>query len=604
MVVSVFLSIGEDLMYKFLTGLLVITSLSFAQNVDTPDITANEIYEHIKFLASDELEGRAPGTGKDLIAAQYIKREIEKPGVKFLFDNGFQHFEVTGASKIDGSSELKVNGTTFQFDKDFTPIAISATGEVDAEVVFVGYGFVINEQGVNINNYANSVKGKWVMVLRGAPSGNNSELFESHSSLRKKIITAKDNGAAGVIFVSGVEFDKNDNLISQTLGAGEPDAGLPAISITRTVADLILKSGNNTIESLEKLVNSSLTSFVSLPVSGRVFSNPKVIKTKKKTMNVVAMVEGNDPKLKDEYIVIGGHFDHLGWGGPGSGSRRPDTTAIHNGADDNASGASTALETFEKIATHRLELKRSVIFIAFGAEEMGLLGSRYFVDNPPVPLSKIKLMINLDMVGRLDKHTKVLTLGGTGTAVDFEKYYEDAFKESGIDLKKSPEGYGPSDHASFYSKDIPVLFFFTGVHEDYHTPTDDYDKINAEGAAAIGEVVYKIAMGAANAAEPPIFQLAGPKERSNDTPTYKISLGIMPDMAASDIVGVRAEQVIPGRPAEKAGMIKGDIIVEVNGKPVKDLYEYMDRLSELKKGDLVDVTVLRGEEKIVLLVQL
>lgn len=592
-------------MYRFLLPVILFSFTLIAQSPDSPDITKEEIAGHIKFLASDQLEGRAPGTGKDLEAARYIRQSLEGKGVKFLFEDGFQYFEVSGGTVVSDKSTFSLNGTQLVFDKDFTPLAISANGEITSEVVFAGYGYVIDDKEVKINNFPADVKGKWVLILRGSPANSkHSDLFEKNSSLRKKIITAKDNGAAGVLFVNGVEFDKNDNLINASQGSGEPDAGLPAISITRIVADKILKPSGKTIEELEAALIKDINSVTAFTVATPVKANPVVTRNKKKTLNVAAMIEGSDPKLKDEYIVIGAHYDHLGWGGPGTGTRRPDTVAIHNGADDNASGTSTILEIFEKLAANRSSLKRSVILVAFGAEEMGLLGSRYFVDNSPVDLKKIRMMINLDMVGRLDAKTKVLSLGGTGTAVNFEKFFDHHVSKSGLEVKRSPEGYGPSDHASFYSKDIPVLFFFTGVHDDYHTPGDDFEKINVDGSVIIGDLAYNIVSEVASSENAPEFQLAGPKERPKDQPTYKISLGIMPDMSATDVKGVRAENVIPGRPADKAGMKKGDVIIEINSKPVKDLYEYMERLGELKKGDLIDVIVMRGEEKITLKVQL
>lgn len=592
-------------MYKYFFMLAVFSFVTFGQSKGNPEITPKEISEHIKFLASDELEGRSPGSGKDIIAANYIREILKRSGITLLGNDGFQHFEVGGASKISEKSSLSMNKTELKFDKDFTPLVISSSGEVNAEVVFCGYGYVINDPKLKVNDYTTEVKGKWVLVLRGAPDVTGmKDIFDSHSSLRKKIITAKDNGAAGIIFVNGYDFDKNDNLVNSSQGAGEPDAGIPAVHVTREIAEMLLKGSGKSLAQLEAALKNDITKSVSFNTSVVVKGNTVVTRTKKPTVNVVGMIEGSDPVLKNEYIVIGAHFDHLGWGGPGTGSRRPDTIAIHNGADDNASGTATALEIFEKLAANKSQLKRSVIFLAFGAEEMGLLGSKYFTDNPIKELRNIKLMINLDMVGRLNPDTKVLSVGGTGTAVEFEKYIDKYIAKSGLQVKKSPEGYGPSDHASFYSKDIPVLFFFTGVHDDYHTPFDDWEKINSDGAGVIGNLAYDITMEIANTDVPPVFQLAGPKERPKDSPGYKVSLGIMPDMSASDIVGVRAETVIPDRPAHKAGMLKGDIITAINGKPVKDLYEYMERLAELKKGDLVNVTVTRGNESLILKVQL
>lgn len=592
-------------MYKLFFSLIFLTVALIPQSSENAEITKDEIFAHIKYLASDELEGRSPGSGKDILAANYIRNELKKAGVILLAEDGFQHFEVGAGTEVSNKSTLVFNGIAGTFGVDFTPLAISSKGKVEAEVVFCGFGFSIDDTKLKVNNFASGVKGKWVMVLRGAPKNESlKDVLDKNSTLRKKILTAKDNGAAGIIFVNGYQFAKQDELISTKQGSGEPDAGIPAISISRELADKLLAQSGKTIKSLEDQLLFDVKNDVSFSTGIMLSSDAIVTKTKKPTVNVVALIEGNDPVLKNEYVIIGAHFDHLGWGGPGTGSRRPDTIAIHNGADDNASGTSTIIEVFEKLAVNKASLKRSVVFLAFGAEEMGLLGSKYFTENPLKELRNAKLMLNLDMVGRLNPTTKVLTLGGTGTAVEFDSFLDKHIKSSGMEIKKSPEGYGPSDHASFYAKDIPVLFLFTGVHDDYHTPTDDYEKINSEGAATIGNLTYNIAYDVAANGVTLTYKEAGPKEKSGDTPAYKVSLGIMPDMAASDVVGVKAEAVIPDRPAHKAGMLKGDIIIAINSKPVKDLYEYMERLAELKKGDLVNVLVVRGTEKLTLKVQL
>ena len=308
-------------------------------------------------------------------------------------------------------------------------------------------------------------------------------------------------------------------------------------------------------------------------------------------------------KKTDKYIVIGGHYDHLGMGGQGSGSRKPDTNAVHNGADDNASGTSAMLDLAARFSKLRPNSDYNFIFVAFTGEEMGLLGSSWFVNHPPVDLKKIKLMVNFDMVGRLNaKHT--LSVGGVGTFADAEKILKQDVDTNLLKLAFSKEGYGPSDHASFYSDSIPVLYFNTGVHGDYHTPEDDYDKINCEGMRLISDYTLKVITDIAQNNYNLSYLEAGPKSRTSDRSGLKVTLGIMPDFSNQDVKGVMAAGVNPDGPAFRGGMQKGDIVIGMNGKPVNDIYEYMERLKNFNAGQTITVDVMRGQKKIVLLIQL
>jgi membrane-associated protease RseP (regulator of RpoE activity) len=284
-------------------------------------------------------------------------------------------------------------------------------------------------------------------------------------------------------------------------------------------------------------------------------------------------------------------MDHLGYGGDGSGSLRPDVNAIHNGADDNASGTAGLLELAEKLAAK--PLKRDVLFIAFDAEEKGLLGSKHFVDNPVVNLENVVTMLNLDMIGRLKDST--LTVGGTGTSPLFEPILDSLQKKHKLNIAYSKEGFGPSDHSSFYAKDIPVLFFFTGTHEDYHKPSDDWEKINANGEQKILELVYDVTTLVGALEEKPLFTTAGPKKRPQGRRGFKVTFGIIPSYGSGG-PGLKIDGVRPDGPAETAGIIGGDTLIEIGGKDVQDIYDYMHRLGELKKGQSVDVKVKRGEE--------
>jgi len=328
-----------------------------------------------------------------------------------------------------------------------------------------------------------------------------------------------------------------------------------------------------------------------------VYKDRKNKKNKVLTYNIIATLPGTDDKLKDEYVVIGGHYDSV--------SNKLDK--IHNGADDNASGTSMVLELFEKFAASNTN-KRTLVFIAFGGEELGLLGSKYFVNNPTIDLQKVQLMVNLDMVGRLDNE-KNLQLGGTLTAVDFDKKLEPFLNQvenrwqNNLNITELGKGiFKRSDHYSFYLKDIPVLFFFTGLHEDYHGPTDDSNKINYQGMKVISDLVHPIMEELANTPEKLVFQPVDLEEQSMPVAEIKVTLGVMPDYAHEG-EGLKIDAVIDNRPGAKAGMLDGDIVVDIGGTAIKDIYAYMEILSKLDSGDKVEVKVSRNNSEIVLQVQ-
>lgn len=597
------------MIYRYLSTFLILISvtIAFAQSAESPEITVEELKGHIGYLASDDLEGRKPGTPGIEKAANYIVEQLKKLEATPAGDDYFQTLEIVTEMKLGEGNMLSFGGFKGKVEEDFIPLNISENGEVTASAVFVGYGFQIDEDSLKWDDYSEmDTEGKWVIIMRGSPSGaggHGADPYENHSSLRKKILTARDNKAAGVMFVTGKEFQEADDLIKLSFSRRETPAGLPALHIKREVFNSLIADAGITIDDLEKNINE-IKAPASFELDVEINGVADLERIKAATRNVTAIIEGNDPVLKDEFILIGAHYDHLGYGGVGSGSRAPDTVAIHNGADDNASGTAAAIEVFEKLAANKNELKRSILFMAFTAEEMGLVGSKYFADNPFVDLDKINFMINMDMVGRLDNDTKNLTVGGTGTAVGLEDMLKTHVDKSGLNVKYSSEGYGPSDHASFYAKDIPVMFVFTGVHEDYHTPQDDAHLINYEGEKVVADLVYDVAFDIANQTDALVYQEAGPKEPQNTYKRFKVTLGIMPDVASSDVKGVRADAVIEGRPAYNAGMQKGDIIIAMEGKSVNDIYDYMNRLADFEPGQRISVDVKRGDETVVLIVDL
>ena len=321
------------------------------------------------------------------------------------------------------------------------------------------------------------------------------------------------------------------------------------------------------------------------------------------TANVAMVLEGKDPVLKSEYVIVGAHFDHLGMGGPTSSSRNQDTVALHPGADDNASGVALMIQLAEKLAADKKGHARSIVFAAFSGEETGLTGSKYFENNMPARPSDINIMINLDMVGRM-KEGNYLQVSGVGTAAGLRDSVELVNDTTKLHLTFTEEGSGPSDHFSFYADSIPVLFITTGTHTDYHLPSDTWDKLNYDGMVATGDLLYKVISKAADNKEKLAFRLSGSQTPQSMGRRGGVTLGLMPDIAGVVKNGLRADLVTPGKPAALGGMKKGDIIIAIENKPVNDIQEYMKRLGELKPGQRITVDVLRNGAHEVLIIQL
>ena len=569
-------------------------------------ITAKDMKEYVYFLASDSLKGRKPGTAEMNVAAKYILNHFKAAGLKPMADNGFQYFDIVTDVTLGPDNKLSVDGYDATFRKEFIPLAFSSGGEVNASVVFAGYGFDLDLDSLKWNDYSGlDVKGKWVMIFRADPELDKSDSkFIAFSDARSKVLTAKDKGAAGVLLVTPRGLDKDDKLMAVVVENNEVTSGIPVINIRHAVADRILAAKGISADSLENLITAKKKPN-SFETGTLVNGGVDVAQKHAKTANVVGLLEGSDKILKDEYLVIGGHYDHLGFGGPNSGSRVPDTNAIHNGADDNASGTAMVMELAKNLSSQRAKLKRSIIFVAFSGEEMGLLGSKYFVNNPPVELKKIKAMFNFDMVGRFDKEKNSISVSGTGTSAEGDSILRVFEKGLPFTVTHSPDGYGPSDHASFYSSNIPVFFFTTGVHMDYHTPSDDAGKLDYNKEKQIGDFSSNLIADIDNLNKDLTFRESGKKEAAGRSGRrLKVTLGIMPDFAGSEKKGLRVDGVTKDGPASKGGMLKGDIIISVHGMKVENIYDYMARLNKLKSGMTVNVEVLRNGKVEILIIQL
>jgi len=566
-----------------------------------PEITSDELRGSIDYLASDHMEGRYPGTIESGKAAKYIATMFQEAGLD-IAGSPYQIFdEVTGIEL--GENSLITGETLWTVEKDYIPFNFSASTKITGEVIFCGYGFDIESDDLVWQDYSGvDVSDKWVLVFRGSPENDSAAgMLRAYNSDRDKALIARDKGAAGILMVSGYEYDTTDILATLYWDKSRSDVGIPAFNISRKVAESIFKNTGHGLKDLETILSDSLRPFsFGTGVTAQGLSGIRQINSTLR--NVYAEVRGNDDKRNDEYIIVGAHFDHLGFGGPGSGSRSFELNKIHHGADDNASGVAAVIELAQKVAASKDDMKRSVMFVAFDGEEMGLLGSKKFVQRMPMDKSLVSAMINFDMVGRLSEDS-LLFIGGTGTSQEGEEILNE-LNMGRFKLSLSTDGYGPSDHASFYAADIPVFFLSTGAHADYHTPNDIAFYINYEGEKRIVEYAYDLIMELANRKNLLTYQEAGPKERKKAGYDFKVTLGIMPDFTSSSNEGLRVDGVREGGPAYGGGMLKGDIIVAIEGKEILNIYDYMARLKQLSPGQIITVDVMRNGNEEVLIVQL
>ncbi len=589
-------------MRKYFFVMLVFVIACGFQNGDkdkNPAITSAEIKNHITYLASDELKGRFTGTDACYTAAEYIRNDFESSGLKPFFNGDFlQEFPFISGIEMgsDNSISLIVSESENELkpEEDFITAPFSGKASVNAELVFAGYG--ISAPKLEYDDYAGiDVKDKIVVVMRYSPEYDNPHSkFDEFASFRFKATLARDKGAAGIIFVNGyAPKDDQDVLMKFSYDRGGSITNFPAVHVKREFVDKLFSENQLNFKDYQKQITDSKKPASFLFKNCKVELTTEINEIKKTSWNVAGYIEGSDPVLKNEYVVIGAHFDHLGMGETGS-LYRGDEPQIHNGADDNASGTSGVLELAEKFVSMKNNLKRSIIFVTFSGEELGLLGSAYMVNNLPVETKSIVTMINLDMVGRLNDD-KQLVVYGTGTSGIYKELLNSSNTQN-FKLAFNDEGYGPSDHSSFYGKEIPVLFFFTGTHTDYHRPSDDADKINIEGTENVINFVSGISEKIVNAEQKPDYVLV-PRKDGGTMGGWKVYVGTIPDYASNE-EGFRISGVNEGSPAQKGGLKGGDIMISFGGKKITNIYDYVYALQNFVPGDVVDVIVLRDKQKL------
>jgi hypothetical protein len=572
----------------------------FAQN--NPDITADEIKQHITYLASDELEGRMTGTEAVYKAADYLKDEFESYSLSPLFNGSyFQEFPFIEKLELGNNNEfviefINVNSPGGRYSKigeEFIPLSFSDNLSISGKVVFAGYG--ISAKDLNYDDYAGvDVKDKIVIVFRNHPDMKSPHSkFEQYSSLRYKTTNARDKGAKGIIFVN--TSDKTDDpLVPLRYDDAGRITGISAASVKRELLGFI------PLKDLQLKIDSTLTpdSYIIESDNLTIELETEVKEVKGTSVNVGGIVKASNNKFPGEYLVIGAHFDHLGWGG--QNSLYTGEPSIHNGADDNASGTTGLLELAEKFSSIKDKIDRDIVFIAFSGEELGLLGSSYVVNNFPLPIENDITMINMDMIGRLNDK-KDLIVYGTGTSSKWKSLLDDK-NEYDFNLTFNDEGFGPSDHSSFYGKKIPVLFFFTGTHTDYHKPSDDVEKINNNGEENVVKYVYDVALSIVNSDSKPDY-ISVEKKDTGRMMGSRVYVGTVPDFAG-EVDGYKLGGVTDGSPAAKAGLLAGDIIVLFGEKKISNIYDFTYALGNYVPGDKVNVIIKRGEKEMTVEIEL
>jgi len=582
------------------TLLCVLGALFIGPALSAPDLQAPRYTADVHFLASDAMKGRGNGSPELEKAADYIAEQLRRAGLQPGGEDGtfFQKFEVTTGATLGIKNELVVAGSTLRIDEDFVPILFSDTAEFEGPMIFAGYGITAPEY--KYDDYAAiDATNKIVVVLGHEPQELDPKSvfagtdFTPYASYVNKAINARMHGAKGIIFITDPRHEYED-VGPATRREESGDVGIPAVHAKRASVDAAFKASGKDLAALQQEIDKTLTPQSFEPANVRARIATEVVRTRSTVRNVLAALPGSDPQLKDEWVVIGAHYDHLGFGG--ASSLAPSQIgAIHHGADDNASGTAGLIELARNAAANRSTWKRSVLFIGFAAEEIGLLGSAYFTNHPTIPLTSINAMFNMDMIGRVSEGK--LSVGGVGTSPAFGPSLAALHPGSGLTITATESGYGASDHTAFNAKKIPVLFFFSGSHTDYHKPSDTADKINVDGALKVLALVYGLAERVA--AEPQKLTYAevqAPKPASRGSGGgYGPYFGSVPDFR-DDIKGVPFSDVVTNSPAGKAGLKAGDIMVEFDGKQVTSLADYAFVLRQKKPGDQIVVVVKRGGE--------
>lgn len=569
----------------------------------------------IAYLASDELKGRDVGSEGIATAGEFIVKRFDELGVKTdSFDgSAYQEFTLPGPAEMGAPEQnfLTVTGPdysqNFVLGETVNPLSLGSSGKFEGEVVFAGYG--ISAPDLGYDDYKDvDVEGKVVIVIRKEPQQqDNDSIFEGRRSSQyayfstKEIAAALKKAAALIIVNDGLTVESGGDGLIPVVGAGKAmtEQQVPTVNCSRASIDEVLsKACGKTLADFEASIDKDLNPVSQVLEGFSARGETLVEQTKIPVRNVVGLLPGTGT-LAEEYVVVGAHYDHVGMGG--QGSLAPGTIEIHNGADDNASGTTTMMEVARRMAADKSENRRSIVFMAFTGEERGLLGSKHYCRFPRWPLEDTVAMVNMDMVGRLTDNR--LTVYGLGTAEGFKPMINRLNEQGQFSLDGRDAGFGPSDHASFYQMDIPVFHFFTGLHNDYHRPSDDVEKVNYEGMARIATMVTAAVKEIAVSPDRPKYvKVTGFADvgRGRGRPQRNRARAVIGVELDLDFAGTGAAiaKVPESGPASEAGMKDGDIVIEIGGETIFNVRDLRRSMAGKQPGETVQVKVKRGEEEL------
>jgi aminopeptidase YwaD len=584
---------------RFLFACVVALWSCFPAVAQNADLNPRQYLEDVKELTTPAMEGRGDGN-KGLARAEHlIVERYKKLGLRPAGSNGYlQPFTVITGARLQGGNHLalleKQKKTELKLNEDYVPFSFSSSGLATAGIVFAGYGITADE--FHYDDYAGvDVKDKIVLVLRYEPVDFGGKTgMTIHSQLFSKAINARNHGAKAIVLLNGKPGPGEQDLLIQFGSVSGPtDVGILLLQMKNAAADKLLPAGKTLAKLQEQIDKNLKPASFALGDDSKISLQVGVEHTRAQVNNVLAYLPGET----DEYVIVGAHYDHLGRGN--FDSLAPSQIGqIHPGADDNASGTAGTLELARHFAGLHTKLRRGILFANFAGEELGLLGSEEWVKHPTRPIEKAVAMLNMDMIGRI-KDDKIF-VGGVGTGSSFAELLKGTQTKAHLNVEYSLGGYSSSDHTSFLPKHIPVLFFFSGLHSDYHKPSDTWDKINAEAAVRLLGLVADVSEQLAYASNKPEFKVVAeeqpPAGHQGGIPSggggYGPYFGSIPDFGQVE-TGVKFSDVKPNSPAAKAGFRGGDILVQFGDKEIKNLYDFTDALRRSKVGDVVEVKVLR-----------
>ncbi len=585
----------------------------------TPEIRASDLEDHVRALTDERTRGRATGEAGERIAADYLARMMASLGLEPAGSEAgyFHRFDFTAGVSLGEGNRLSLetdgsrNGAATGVDRDWRPLAFSRSGEIEAsQIICAGYGLVApgHDGEPPIDSYADlDVEGRWVLVFRDLPTDlddSQRQFLQRHASLRYKAMIARDRGARGVLFVAGPLGGFRNELVPLRFDASLAGTRIAVLSISDALAGEILAPTGKTLEAIQRdfdLANPHSAPF-EIP-STRLAAHVELLTEHAEGRNVLGRLQvGTLPS--DQLVVLGAHFDHLGTGHASSSLASGDEIGqIHPGADDNASGVALLLEIAEALVHAKRRGaaigQRDIVFAAWSGEELGLLGSDRWVSDVVSSHSREAgpvAYLNFDMVGRL---ADALVVQGLGSSPAWEGLLEEARQNTpGLAIQTQQDSYLPTDATSFYTKKIPILSAFTGAHADYHKPSDRLELLNLEGTAQIGRLFVDMVRLLSEATEAPTYRAQRMPAPGLGRSGFRVFLGTVPDYAQTDVVGVRLSGVAPQGPAEAAGVRGGDLIIEVGGKTIENLYDYTFALQGLRAGRPARIVILRDGERL------